>query len=136
MSETNVLSPLYMDRDSPIGNSVDDSGRRGLHVIPQGGATGIKPYDAARISTITVNHVAWVAAPAVALANRKSILIQNIDKKWTLLWSYTNNPASLVGFEIGAGGIKEVSLADHVQVYVRIKEVTTDVTTPIIEELA
>jgi hypothetical protein len=125
-----------MDRDSPIGNSVDDSGRRGLHVIPQGGATGIKPYDLGRISTISVNHSAWVAAPSAALENRKSILIQNTDKKWTLLWNYTNDPANLTGYEIGAGGIKEVSLSSSVQVYVRIKEVTTDVTTPVIEELA
>jgi len=135
-TEDKVTSPLYMDRSEPLGNSLDDAGRRALHVLPQGGATGIRPFDAGRITTVTVNHVAWVAAPAVAFPNRKSILIQNTDKKWTLLWGYSNDPASLVGYEIGAGGIKEVSLADHVQVYIRIKEVTTDVVTPIIEELA
>jgi uncharacterized protein YjhX (UPF0386 family) len=135
MSEQPVISPLYMDRDSPIGNSVDDSGRRGLHVIPQGGHTGSTPYSSGRITVVSCTSSAWTAAPDLALIDRKSLLVQNTSESFTLLWNYTNDPGVTTGYELTPGGIKEASLSPDVQVYLRVKN-SGGTISQVIEELS
>lgn len=46
--ESNVVSPLHMDRGPALGNSEDGSGRRALHVInfPYGAPQPSEPFDA------------------------------------------------------------------------------------------
>lgn len=47
-NETKVLSSMFMDRDSPLGNSQDVEGRRALHVKNMAQLI-TKPYDAGTV---------------------------------------------------------------------------------------
>lgn len=133
MSEIKTISPLLMDRSEALGNSIDPTGRRALHVLAQGGILQIQGVSVqGRIQQVTVPVVSWVAAPAVPLAGRNSLLIQNTSNR-AILWNYTNNPAVTIGFSIPAGGYREVLITDQVTVYLRT---TGAPQTVIVEELA
>lgn len=134
-TEDKVTSPLYMDRSEPLGNSLDDAGRRALHVKPQGGATSLKGYTVGRITYQLLTHTAWTAAPVVPLPGRRSLLLQNNTQNHTVLWNYTNDPAVTVGYEIEPGGIKEVSVESSLTVYLRLKGGGNSDISIIIEEL-
>jgi len=47
-NENPVISSMFMDRDSPLGNSEDVEGRRALHVKNMAQLV-IKPYDAGTV---------------------------------------------------------------------------------------
>lgn len=133
MSEIQAISPLLMDRAEPLGNSIDQTGRRALHVLAQGGILQIQGVSIqGRIQQLTVTDAAWVAAPLVPLTDRNSLIVQNNSNR-VLLWNYTNNPAVTIGFQIPANGFREIVISDNVQVYLRT---TSGTATVIVEELA
>ena len=131
--ETRVTSTLLMDRADPLGNSVDPTGRRALHALAQGGVLQIKGLSiAGRITQLSVSSAAWVAAPTTPLANRNSLLVQNLGNK-SILWNYTNAVGVTYGVEIVAGGSREILVTDSIAVYLRA---TSGTQTVIIEELS
>lgn len=133
MSETPVISPLLMDRSEPLGNSLDQTGRRALHTVVQGGVLNIQGVSIqGRIQQLALVTTAWTAAPLVPLANRNSLIVQNISNH-TILWNYTDNPAVTIGFRIPAGGFREILITDEVNVYLRA---ATTAVTVLVEELA
>jgi hypothetical protein len=133
MSEQKTVSALVMDRAEPLGNSIDQTGRRALHTVVQGGVLNIQGVSIqGRIQQLSLVTTAWTAAPLVPLANRNSLIVQNTSVR-TILWNYTNNPAVTVGFQIPANGIREIMITDDVIVYLRAVSAAATV---IVEELA
>lgn len=133
MSETPVISTLLMDRSEPLGNSIDNTGRRALHVLAQGGVLQIKGVSVeGRIQQLTLSTSAWTPAPATPLQGRNSLIVQNIGNT-SVLWNYTDNPAVTIGFRIPAGGFREILITDEVKVYLRA---ATAAVTVLVEELA
>jgi hypothetical protein len=133
MPENPVISPLLMDRSEPLGNSLDQTGRRALHTVVQGGVLNIQGVSIeGRIQQLALVTTAWTAAPLVPLTNRNSLIVQNTSNR-TVLWNYTSNPAVTIGFQIPANGIREIVITDDVIVYLRA---VGGAATVIVEELA
>jgi len=132
MSEKPVTSPLLMDRSDPIGNSIDDSGRRALHARVSGSVAVKGLSTAGRVSVVTVNSAAWVALPSVPLVGRNSILIQNQGSR-ELFLNYSNTAPAGSGIIVASGAAKEALIADTVMVYGRVASGTLTVA---VEELA
>lgn len=133
MSETRVISPLIMDRSEPIGNSIDQTGRRALHTLVQGGTLNIQGVSQeGKIQQLALTTAAWTAAPLSPLANRNSLIVQNLSNR-TVIWNYTNNASVTIGFHIPPNGIREIAITDTVIVYLRS---LVGAATVIVEELA
>lgn len=138
MSETPVISSLLMDRSEPLGNSVDDTGRRALHVKTQGGNVTARFQGLSiggRITMVELSDSEWRQLPSAALVNRNSLLMQNISTK-TILWNYSASALASEGFQILSGGFKEVAITDAIHVYARVAGAGSGLATVVVEELA
>jgi hypothetical protein len=90
MSEEFVISPLWMDRSDPLGNSEGSDGRRALHIIDTTpGAIVLK-------STIATN-----TTPSVTNVT-SSILASNSNRKFAIIF---NNSGATVYIKLGAAAV-------------------------------
>ena len=139
MAEQPVTSALFMDRADPLGNSLDDSGRRALHVKSQGGTVTANFRGlsiAGRITVVTLNQNTWTAVPAVPLANRNSLLVQNNSTLYTVLWNYSASAPTNEGFQIVPQGYKEVAITPSIVVYCKLLGSGAATADVVVEELS
>lgn len=119
MPETPVTSPLLMDRSEPLGNSLDEYGRRAAHAKVSGQILIKGASTAGSVTLVSVTNAAWVALPATPLANRNTVLIQNQATSATIVVNFSNTAPATSGIRIGPGGALEIMVSNGIAIYGR-----------------
>jgi hypothetical protein len=132
--ERSVTSAMFMDRSEPLGNSIDEHGRRALHALVSGQVTIKGVNTAAKITKQTVTTSGWQALPASPLAGRNTVLVQNQSASDSVLLNYDAGAPSDEGIIIGVGAAKEVMISESLTLYGR--SVGSGPAIVMIEELA
>jgi hypothetical protein len=117
--ETPVTSVLKMDRAEPLGNSLDDFGRRALHVKGAFRFSGLNI--GMRITTMEIGDTA-TAIPATPFTQRNAIAILNLDPALTLYVGPSSvtegrTVGTTAGWEVGPSEAFNVDITDGVVVY-------------------
>lgn len=73
------------------------------------------------ITHVALTAAAWTPLPATPLADRNSILVQNISGNGgVVLWNYSASAPATEGIRIEDGGYKATILSDTIIVYGRM----------------
>lgn len=85
------------------------------------------------VTEVTLNDSTWTALPAISLAARNAIAIQNVSANEMKI-NYDSGVAGYVGIVITAGGERQYDITDGITLYGKSESGTTP--TINIEELA
>jgi hypothetical protein len=74
-----------------------------------------------RISTVEINENTWTPVPAVPLANRNGLGLQNFDTGANLLIQYDNTAPSSIGITLVDNAERFYTITDEIVIYARTK---------------
>lgn len=131
MSLPRTLTDREQDKfeEGPLGETR-------VRVTSIGSITGdvniVGPGTSARVSYVTLNSATWTAIPAVALADRKSLSIQN-QSSTQIKYDYDNSVVGYNGVIINPSGERFLEIQESLIVYGKAQSGTCVV---LVEELA
>jgi hypothetical protein len=85
-----------------------------------------------RVSTVTINDATWTALPAVALANRNAVAIQNYSGQ-TVKLNYSNSVAGFNGVILLDGNERYYDISQSIAIYAKCENATAEL---VVEEIA
>lgn len=112
------FSPVVLDRerDKFVETASGETAVRTQGTNTPSGLTGV-----GLITKLTIDDTAWVAAPTTPLAERVSILVQNISGNGgVVLWNYSNAAPATDGVQISDGSSKTADLTASYIIYCRM----------------
>lgn len=119
MSDTDeVISPLLMDRDPPLGNVPAPGGRRALLVAGNFSSTPSGLNIAGRITEVTLNDTTWTALPLAPLTMRNAMRVQN-PTSIEIKINYDPLVVGYVGIVVGPSGENYWDITDAIMVYAK-----------------
>jgi hypothetical protein len=85
-----------------------------------------------RVSTVSINDTTWTALPAVALANRNAVAIQNYSGQ-TVKLNYNNTVSGFDGVILQDSNERYYDISDTILLYAKCSSGTVSI---VVEEIA